>query len=524
MTGAATLRIPFFKRAIVRRNVKDDPGSSPAILFIHGLDGSPAKTWARMIATCVSDKAFDHFSLDCYAYPSRWSPPIFGRIANLHELSRGLETEIRARHSHRSELIIVAHSLGGLVARQYIINVLKSKQRQIATKLMLIAVPHTGATLANVATNIYGYHPQVSQLCKNADLLQIQNEDWIHLRAEGAVDVRYVIGGADSVVTPDSASPFQPSERVHTLIGSNHRSIVEPNDKDDTRYIVLKQFALEGNLSNLTANSAQRVGTHRPADVLFDLYSKQDELFYLQRSSDERISVASTNGHIWITGNSGVGKTSAARRSIFSAGRQVAQIILAGYHGLTALGLFRAMCVELSESLGHDELPPASSTPAELLTFVKRMLRARTDGGSLTILVEEIPLGTKEDFDVFLGSILQMILVLEADARLHERIRLAFTSIHDPSRGAVGLEKLHEKLQFIDMSPWSLDDLTSLSRIIARELNPHLSSNEIGLIARAASGSPRYIKSIFRRWRNGTDGGRSVPELIESIAMEVRHA
>lgn len=476
-----------------------------------------------MITTCDSDKALERFSLDCYAYPSRWLPPSFGRIAGLNELSRGLETEIKVKHGGRSELIIVAHSLGGLVARQYIINSLKSKQRQPVTKLMLIAVPHTGATLANVATNIYGYHPQVTQLCKNADLLQVQNEDWVRLEAESAVNVRYVVGGADSVVAPDSANPFFASDRVHTIIGSNHRSIVEPTSKDDTRYIVLKQFALEGALSNLEAKATQEAVSQRPADVLFDVFSRQDEPFYIRRQFDERLNAASVQGHVWLTGESGVGKTSAARRSIFAAGNRSAQVILAGYQGLSPIGLFRALCVELSESLGHTEVPAANSTTAELLTFVKRLLRSSSNDKSLSILIEEIPLSTQPEFDEFLASTLQLMLVLDADDRLHNTIRFAFTSIYDPSGGAVRPEKLHEKLQLLGMPRWSTPDLRIMSQMISREMKLGLRDADLDLVAEWAMGSPRYVKSVFRHWRNGTDRGRSVSELIASLAVEVRH-
>jgi predicted alpha/beta hydrolase family esterase len=518
----APLKIPIFRRPIIRRAAHNDNGSAPAVIFIHGLDGSPAKTWAKMIATCLSDDAFSDFSIDCYAYPSRWSPPIFGRIANLQELSRGLDTEIRAHHSNRSELIIVAHSLGGLVARQYIVNTLKAQQRLLVAKLMLIAVPHTGATLANVATNIYGYHPQVTQLCKNADLLQIQNDDWVHLQAEKMLQVRYVVGGADSVVAPDSASPFMPTERVHTLIGSNHRSIVEPMNKDDTRYIVLKQFALSGTTPAIES-PVSPVKSGRPPDVLFDLYSRQDELFYLPRPIDNRLRAASLAGHIWVTGVSGVGKTTAARRLIFESGCKLIQITLGGYHGLSPVGLFRAICVELSEGLKAESLPNADATIADLLIFAKRLLRDYGNAEALTILIEEIPLKGQTEFEEFLAQILRFMLALEADSALHNAVRLVFTSIYDPSNYGGRSEKLHEKLQFLEMQLWATEHLRALSRVIARELNPDLSSTDLDLIAEASAGSPRFVKTVFRHWRNGSHDGRSVPELLQRLTVDRRH-
>lgn len=192
-------------RPIVARDGK--PG--PAILFVHGLGGSAATSWGRMFDICAHDEAFNSHTLDCYTYPSALIP-LLKRMPRLQALAQGLATELHLRHSGRTDVTLVGHSLGGLVARQYVLNKLKARpeKRPIASRLLLYAVPNTGAALAGIAKFLSWRGGHLRQLCREADVLDLLNEDWARLDVEANFPVRYVVAGLDGIVTRQSAMPY----------------------------------------------------------------------------------------------------------------------------------------------------------------------------------------------------------------------------------------------------------------------------------------------------------------------------
>jgi pimeloyl-ACP methyl ester carboxylesterase len=99
------------------------------LLFIHGLGGD-GTTWGLFPTLLQSDPALKgRFDLEFYRYPSSavrfpWSK----QSIRIQDLSRAMRTELGARFTNYSDVIVVAHSMGGLVAQKYIVDELKEKQ------------------------------------------------------------------------------------------------------------------------------------------------------------------------------------------------------------------------------------------------------------------------------------------------------------------------------------------------------------------------------------------------------------
>jgi len=104
------------------------------------------------MSKCVSeDDDFTNVEMDYYTYPTRlirfpFTPPLPG----LRDLADGFRTFLEERHRSKKNVLIVAHSLGGVIARQTIVSAFRSGQLNNITKLALLAAPSTGSQLANV--------------------------------------------------------------------------------------------------------------------------------------------------------------------------------------------------------------------------------------------------------------------------------------------------------------------------------------------------------------------------------------
>ena len=123
------------------------------LLFIHGLGGHPQKTWGKFPQLIEQDSDLAD-KVDCrfYSFPTKlWSIPFLSSSPKIQTLADGLASDIKHRYSDYQRVILIAHSLGGLVARQHLVDITLAQQSHSMTGLLLYAVPNNGAGLASVA-------------------------------------------------------------------------------------------------------------------------------------------------------------------------------------------------------------------------------------------------------------------------------------------------------------------------------------------------------------------------------------
>ncbi|MBK3745249.1 hypothetical protein G3A39_39380 [Paraburkholderia aspalathi] len=492
--------------------------TAPVIIFIHGLSGSSKATWSKMTSLCQSDAAMNRFHFDCFAFNTQLiRMPFQNRMPKLQELSAGLETEIALRHRKRSKIYLVGHSLGGLIARQYVVTGLKRNIPLNVAGILLFSTPNTGADLAAIGKKLSWNHGHLKQLCKNSDILEILNEDWLTLKVEQSINVRYVLGGNDAIVERTSSSPYIGNLNTQTLINQTHSSIIAPDDHSDIRYETLRRFIFDCD-GEVRQRSSERIETIQ-GDPLFEIYNVADEPYYFERCADNDVKKHIGRGVVWLTGVSGVGKTTVLRHMFLSSGWKLGQLMLASYPANDAEGLLRAMCVELGDLQGSaDTIGKAASIP-EMVSFFRKQLRLIPDGTILALLVEEIPINTQEATSDFLDFILKLLLAIESDFSLSGRFILAFSSINDPSPSiGIGKVKLRERLQVIQIPSWSNQEASMLVSLLCNEANLVLNDDEQQEIAQSASGSPRFIKMVLRKLKY--DATAPLSKVIADVRAE----
>jgi predicted alpha/beta hydrolase family esterase len=213
-------------------------------LFIHGLGGAAESTWGRLpefLLSAVSPQGGAQAAY--YSYPtSLLRLPFSRRPPKIQELADGLRTLLNYKFSSFSRVALVAHSLGGLIARRYVIEEVKSGRKPRAEKIALFAVPNNGAQLARAASLISWRHNQLAQLTRVSDLVESINEDWVKCKLDELVDTKYIIGTQDRVVDRFSAAGHWGNERSETIVGRGHIDIVKPTSADELSVQILRQF------------------------------------------------------------------------------------------------------------------------------------------------------------------------------------------------------------------------------------------------------------------------------------------
>jgi triacylglycerol esterase/lipase EstA (alpha/beta hydrolase family) len=157
-------------------------------------------------------------------------------------LADGLRTQIK--YSGFERINLVCHSLGGLVAKQYLIEEVDAKRSLQIDRVALFGVPNSGSDLAAVANLVSWRQGQLRQLQKDSDIIEFSNKAWRRLDMRNKVRLKYIVGSQDRVVNRLSAEEYWGNPDVETVVGRGHIDIVKPEKADDIVVRIMWEFLL----------------------------------------------------------------------------------------------------------------------------------------------------------------------------------------------------------------------------------------------------------------------------------------
>jgi hypothetical protein len=213
------------------------------ILFVHGLAGS-RDTWGNFENLIKEDDELrSRVDVDFFVYPTGlvrfpWS----SKYANPQDVADGLTTAITNKHNQYEKILLVCHSMGGLVGKRSIIDQLMRKLELRVNGIVFFATPHLGSELAGVAETLSSEHRQVKAIKPDTKFLEMLSREWLDRECEIKVDTTYVAAGQDSCVTKLSAEGPRTSRREIDL-SKGHIDIVKPTSSDDYAFLIVKAAA-----------------------------------------------------------------------------------------------------------------------------------------------------------------------------------------------------------------------------------------------------------------------------------------
>jgi pimeloyl-ACP methyl ester carboxylesterase len=282
--------------------VREDPARRVVIVFVHGGAGSGATTWKHAEADrpwpamMAGDDAFRGASIFVYNYASPW----FKKALSIHELGVEMRTVLRDRGVlDHQELVFVAHSMGGLVVKAFLLTFREHVQR---TKFIyFFGVPSKGTELTRVARYLTE-NPQSREVVsvEAGSYLERQLIDWrtLHARAPRfPVYCAYetVPAPVYGAIVVDFSSAIEGCFEPPEAIVADHREMVKPRSRETTAYVLFRDkyrremtrtgiAALEGArqiaaeyLAKGLAAAAQ--GNHLGAIEMYHLAIKADERY-----------------------------------------------------------------------------------------------------------------------------------------------------------------------------------------------------------------------------------------------------
>ncbi|OAP59351.1 hypothetical protein AYL99_06649 [Fonsecaea erecta] len=163
------------------------------LIFVHGLAGGSRKTWTRKQDPALfwpqwlpQDPAFKDVGVHMFGYDSNWSN---ASILNIQDFALSLLEWVtnspEIPNAADAPLILLCHSMGGLVAKQaYILSRRNERYQKFSRRLrsvFFLATPHRGSDLAGLLSRILlvsGSRPFVNDLRPNSAAIQAINDEF----------------------------------------------------------------------------------------------------------------------------------------------------------------------------------------------------------------------------------------------------------------------------------------------------------------------------------------------------------
>lgn len=230
-----------------------DRGGAFDVIFIHGLGGDPRATWTAGSATeCWPDwlqTDLTQANIYLLGYPTDVIATWLAGEMSLHERAKAVLDHLAARGLGKKPIAIIAHSLGGLLAKQLIrvgYDAPDEDWRAIATScklVMFLGTPHSGSSVASALRFVA---PKLSS--KIINLLQNGNEhlnelnEWYRNRHGLRTVVYYekLPTRGLQIVSEKSADPGV-AGTIAVPVDADHLTICKPGDRDATIYLSTKR-------------------------------------------------------------------------------------------------------------------------------------------------------------------------------------------------------------------------------------------------------------------------------------------
>jgi hypothetical protein len=152
------------------------------------------------------------------------------RNLSIDDLSDLLYSEIQINLKQYERIILVAHSMGGLVSKSCILKILDKGIKSRIALYISLAVPHNGSDLATLGRIILN-NPQVKDLGPLQTFLNDVNQKWI--RQKGLPKTIYHQGKNDNIVPKTSSIGYDVRDIEPVYSDNDHFSILKPGKEDD---------------------------------------------------------------------------------------------------------------------------------------------------------------------------------------------------------------------------------------------------------------------------------------------------
>lgn len=252
-----------------------------AVVFIHGFTGGEG-TWRNSAGESFMEmlkaepqlaKQFDFFEYEYFTKITALQhsavvqkllalashipgiPKMGGKIKKnqtIANLSQGLSTYLSLRLGEYLNVVLIAHSMGGLIAKEHILSY-ESGNGPKTIGYVSMAVPHKGALSALLLAPTNNINAQ--ELVPLSEYSDGLNNRWTQHKNQLPASL-YVIAQHDECVEKTSSIPFTVTAQQKKIVDHDHSSICKPESPTDLSYLAVCKFLKDIAYTQSMANAA----------------------------------------------------------------------------------------------------------------------------------------------------------------------------------------------------------------------------------------------------------------------------
>ena len=214
------------------------------VFFIHGVLGDKLEAWGGLSNLLLVENETREYDFVFWGYPTA----IF-EMNSISQVGDLLSTELKNQISagEYKNVIIVAHSMGGIIARSYIVSTVqenKADELKPIESIVTLATPHLGSSKADFVKmlGVIGANKFVKEMTTYGEFLYEINRAWdfsVNSASENSKwkgEVIAFAGTEDKVVSYQSARAFFPKTEA---LPFGHKAIAKPDSIEHDTYRTL---------------------------------------------------------------------------------------------------------------------------------------------------------------------------------------------------------------------------------------------------------------------------------------------
>ncbi len=240
----------------------DSAEKEAVVIFVHGFTGGAVDTWKGFDALLAHDGKLGNYDFYFWGYPSELklryaiTKYFWENDPNIETIGKGLRTLLNTYARDYKRIILVGHSMGGLVIQAFILEEIANNARDYLdriTEIILYATPSGGLKKARWGGFLKN---QIADMDDYGPFIQKLRSGWTQMIDDKRSDpnriarfrLTLVAGMKDEFVPQESSlDPFPFDE--HELAPGNHTEVVKPAIVGDLPYQLLKNRLLRPSLT-----------------------------------------------------------------------------------------------------------------------------------------------------------------------------------------------------------------------------------------------------------------------------------
>lgn len=219
------------------------------VVFIHGFIGGE-ETWIKgdeskpLIDSVFIESLKEKVDIGLFLYHTKLLEffPKISRIGKLldkkkatknlpiESLSDLLSTQLKYRCTSYENIILIGHSMGGLIAKRFILDDIKKNSTSKVKLYISLATPHSGSDLATYGKSIIS-NCQVKDLAPLSVNINSLSQEWVQCKS---LPQRFYAQGLSDDIVPKISGVSLDRDKIEPIYSDDdHFSIIIPDNEDD---------------------------------------------------------------------------------------------------------------------------------------------------------------------------------------------------------------------------------------------------------------------------------------------------